>query len=320
MQEFRFGNWEEISHFVGNKSERHCVHHYVDVYLSTPDKLPVASSVKPDSFPGDLPEDPVPPYSGPGSDINGYNALRNDYDVEYDNDAELMLKDVEILGDEDDKEKELKTCLFRAFNRRLEERNRRKQFVLERNLLDLRTIEKGVFHTQEEQDINNRMKPFARFLSPAEYSRILQSLIKEARLRERIVTLQQLRQKGARTLEEAEEIESDPTQRSHSQEDGGLLDVSRMEGADLLTPEERRLCGLMHLVPKHYLAIKSNIIQECCKNGFIAKDELGKKITIDVERKQQVYDFFVSCGWITTSSTLSGDSKWSVCSTKRNQL
>ena len=52
----------EISHFVGNKSERHCVHHYVDVYLSTPDKLPVASSVKPDSFPGDLPEDPVPPF------------------------------------------------------------------------------------------------------------------------------------------------------------------------------------------------------------------------------------------------------------------
>ena len=86
----------------------------------------------------------------------------------------------------------------------------------------------------------------------------------------------------------------------------------------------------MHLVPKHYLAIKSNISQECCKwawrgetrrrNGFIARDELGKKITIDVERKQQVYDFFVSCGWITTSSTLSGDSKWSVCSTKRNQL
>lgn len=65
------------------------------------------------------------------------------------------------------------------------------------------------------------MKPFARFLSPAEYSRILQSLIKEARLRERIVTLQQLRQKGARTLEEAEEIESDPTQRSHSQEEWG---------------------------------------------------------------------------------------------------
>ena len=70
--------------------------------------------------------------------------------MEYDNDAEVMLKDVEILGDEDEKEKELKMCLIRAFNRqfqnrslfvgRLAERNKRKQFVLERNLLDLRSI------------------------------------------------------------------------------------------------------------------------------------------------------------------------------------
>ena len=30
-----------------------------------------------------------------------------------------MLKDVEILGDEDEKEKELKMCLIRAFNRQV---------------------------------------------------------------------------------------------------------------------------------------------------------------------------------------------------------
>ncbi len=29
-----------------------------------------------------------------------------------------MLKDVDILGDEDEKEKELKTCMLRAFNRK----------------------------------------------------------------------------------------------------------------------------------------------------------------------------------------------------------
>lgn len=77
-------------------------------------------------------------YTGPGHDINGYSVYRNDYDVEYDNDAELMLKDVEILGDEDEREKELKTCIIRAFNRRLDEREKRKQFVLERGLLNLR--------------------------------------------------------------------------------------------------------------------------------------------------------------------------------------
>lgn len=77
-------------------------------------------------------------YTGPGHDINGYSVYRNDYDVEYDNDAELMLKDVEILGDEDEREKELKTCIIRAFNRRLDEREKRKKFVLERGLLNLR--------------------------------------------------------------------------------------------------------------------------------------------------------------------------------------
>lgn len=57
---------------------------------------------------------------------------------------------------------------------------------------------------------------------------------------------------------------------------GGMLNVNRMDGAELLTPEEKRLCGsremsarndeqLMHMVPRHYLAIKTNIVQECCK-------------------------------------------------------
>lgn len=65
-------------------------------------------------------------------------------------------------------------------------------------------------------------------------------------------------------------------------------------------------------MPRHYLSIKSTIIQECCKyvfesvlicrNGMISKEEVGKRITIDVERKEKVYDFFISCGWITTGN------------------
>ena len=50
------------------------------------------------------------------------------------------MKDVEILGNEDEREKELKTCLLRAFNKRLEGRDKRKQFVLDHGLLNLRQI------------------------------------------------------------------------------------------------------------------------------------------------------------------------------------
>lgn len=58
----------------------------------------------------------------------------------------------------------------------------------------------------------------------------------------------------------------------------------------------------MHLVPRHYLSIKSTIIEECCKNGMISAEDATKKITIDVERKEKIYDFFISCGWITTGN------------------
>lgn len=51
-----------------------------------------------------------------------------------------MLKDVDILGDEDENEKELKRCMLRTFNRRLEEREQRKRFVLERGLVRLKTL------------------------------------------------------------------------------------------------------------------------------------------------------------------------------------
>jgi hypothetical protein len=56
-------------------------------------------------------------------------------------------------------------------------------------------------------------------LTPAEYDNLLQGLIKEARLRERIMELQKLRRNGVRTLEEAELAELDPAQRDHFRED-----------------------------------------------------------------------------------------------------
>ena len=175
-------------------------------------------------------------YTGPGSDISGYNPLRDDYDVEYDNDAEMMLKDVDILGDEDDKEKELKTCMLRAFNRMcvraliiMESLNVPRSFARTREAEEVcggarpsgpeehskrrKEETEGSFtlccYTQVEQDIVNLMKPFARFLSKKDYDMLMNGLIKEAKLRERIAKLQRYRKMGIRTLEEVERFEKE---------------------------------------------------------------------------------------------------------------
>ena len=41
---------------------------------------------------------------------------------------------------------------------------------------------------------------------------------------------------------------------------------------------------------------------------MISREDATKRITIDVERKEKVFDFFISCGWITTSNHINESS------------
>ena len=68
------------------------------------------------------------------------------------------------------------------------------------------------------------MKPFARFLSKKEFDSLLASLLKEARLRERIAQLQRCRKNGIRTLEEVERFEKSPALREKGKPDENEYD------------------------------------------------------------------------------------------------
>ena len=52
----------------------------------------------------------------PGSDLPGFMPLREDFDIEYENDAELILADMEFdLDDDHPSERELKLEVIHAF-------------------------------------------------------------------------------------------------------------------------------------------------------------------------------------------------------------
>lgn len=74
----------------------------------------------------------------PGSEIPGFMPLRQDFEVEYENDAELMLADMEFLSDDHPSERELKLQVIRIYNQKLDERRKRRNFVIERNLVDVK--------------------------------------------------------------------------------------------------------------------------------------------------------------------------------------
>lgn len=94
---------------------------------------------------------------------------RRDFEAEYDNEAELLLAEMEFNDDDTEEEKEMKFNLITIYNHKLTERIRRKEFVITRNLLDLKEqarIEK--MRSKEEKEIYNILRVFARFSESAD--------------------------------------------------------------------------------------------------------------------------------------------------------
>jgi hypothetical protein len=65
----------------------------------------------------------------------GYTVKRGDFDTEYDNDEEFFLSDMEFLDSDTPSERQLKLEVIAEYNRTLDERQRRKDFILDRELL-----------------------------------------------------------------------------------------------------------------------------------------------------------------------------------------
>ncbi|XP_010551960.1 PREDICTED: transcriptional adapter ADA2a isoform X3 [Tarenaya hassleriana] len=131
----------------------------------------------------------------------GYNFKRQEFDVEYDNDAEQLLADMDFKESDTDAEHDLKLQVLHVYSKRLDERKRRKNFILERNLLYPDTFEMSL--SPEERQIYKRYKVFARFHSKEEHEELLKTIIEEHRILRRIQDLQEARTAGCRTASEA---------------------------------------------------------------------------------------------------------------------
>lgn len=71
---------------------------------------------------------------------------------------------------------------------RLDERKRRKEFILERNLLNGDPLEKNL--STEELEIYRKLKVFMRFHSKEDHEELLRSIVEEHEIVKRIEELQ----------------------------------------------------------------------------------------------------------------------------------
>ncbi len=74
----------------------------------------------------------------------------------------------------------MKFRIMDIYNEKLTERIRRKNFVIDRKLLDLKEQTRlDKTRTKEEKEVYNMMKVFARFNQPEDHEKLVQGIIKE---------------------------------------------------------------------------------------------------------------------------------------------
>ncbi|OWY97730.1 Transcriptional adapter 2-alpha [Phytophthora megakarya] len=240
IEMFGMGNWKDIAEHVVTKSEKKCEIHYLTAYLGWTDLMPRFSgdvmdenelegktedtematdekATEMNTASDSLMRGSPGERNGP-SQLAGYMPLRGDFDVEYDNEAEVIMADMEFSEGDHPAERELKLKVIQIYNEKLAKRVERKKFVVERGLLDYKLHQ----HTErkrpkEEREILAQMRPFARFQTPEEHDNFVEGLIAAMRLKKQILLLQEYRTNGVKTLVEAELYDTEKKKRELDQ-------------------------------------------------------------------------------------------------------
>jgi transcriptional adapter 2-alpha len=162
-----------------------------------------------------VPKVPRPPASQPANhDIAGYMPGRKDFDTQYENDAEQIVKDIEFAQTDTPEDTELKSTVLRIYNSVLDERERRKDFIFSRNLTDFRkiqSIEKK--RPKDEKELLQKYRVFARMQTEDDFELFIDGLLKEQRLRSQIAQYQEYLRVGVETIKESLEYEKEKSYR-----------------------------------------------------------------------------------------------------------
>lgn len=222
LLKYGYGNWGCINEYLGGKkSSWECEKHYKQIYLSKSlDKIKnftVLSSQNENGFITiaetvntlmDIEESSIQPpekrveiEKHPLSEFAGYMPLRKDFEIEYENDVEMYLADLEFYEDDKEEDIEIKLKQLEVYNKVLDEREERKNFVIDRWPIELMN-EKKYKNNVIEKTIYQALKPYARFLPPDRHIALFEGLVKEYILKLKLEELKDATSKGIKTEEE----------------------------------------------------------------------------------------------------------------------
>ncbi|XP_044736157.1 transcriptional adapter 2-alpha [Chrysoperla carnea] len=347
ISEFGYGNWLNISRRIVTRNPDECKEHYNTFYINKPSellpKIPKTNVLTPNivtPYNFRLKNIEEPPRCEPNSitynNLAGYSAARSDFEYPYDSNAETIItnlsstySNLENLSDVDE---DMACAVFKAYNNRLRERQRRLEVIRAHGIVSRKQF---LFFSKYENSLPRhtleRFLGFTQFLSPLDFDFIMHSLFRQTELKNYLHRLKDLRLKGIRTFhgarlyvklkERREDFYSDvqnyfnrpdvslnksfndcdvpfnttvPNKRAIA----GPLDIIGLPCFDRLSDDEKKLCSQVRIVPESYLELKRILIAECEKLNGLRLQDARKAIRIDVNKTRKLYDFLIEQGLI----------------------
>lgn len=246
--------------------------------------------------------------------ILGYMPRRGDFTIEYDNEAEKLLAEMEFFDDDDDNEKHIKEEVLKLYNSRLDERIKRKKFVIEKHLLEPKKPPKGDREKiKEEKEIYSLMKPFMRFCEGNEFNELVEGLIQERNLKKELDEMRLYRALGLSKLEQIDKyLERKPVKNldssSISLSAGPKKTTSAkkksshkgshkksIETIQNLSPEEKKLCEELKISEDDYNEVKNQIQKAIIERKDFRRETIPTLFfrKIKPELAIIIYDFMV---------------------------
>ena len=133
----------------------------------------------------------------------GYWPKRNEFDVEYKNDAEIELMEIEFKENEPQNINEMYDKILSNYNNILDKREERKKFVLDKNLYDVKRqvmVEKKL--SREDREIYQSLKQDIKYLTNEQFNDYFEGIVLEKNLKSRLNQLLYYYNKGYKTYDQ----------------------------------------------------------------------------------------------------------------------
>lgn len=232
VEQFSIGNWEDVSDHLKTKTAEECRDHFNTYFINGnigKATFPSESSKKVSDHTASDKELSTPvvvsELSIQEQQELGYMPLRDDFENEYDDDAESLVSCLSWDYEDEDIDIAFKLLQVDLYRQRIKERERRKKFAKDFSIIQNATTNGSKKsqadkkkQSKDEKDLRERMRIFGRFNRPSEYEHIFHNLQREKRMKSRIKELVKYRRNGLTRLSDSTPFENARLRRDKQKE------------------------------------------------------------------------------------------------------